>query len=32
MTPSFAKGDFASGLERGLKRLIEEGRRFTDKK
>jgi uncharacterized protein len=29
MTPSFAKGDFAGGLERGLKRLMEEGRRFT---
>jgi uncharacterized protein len=31
MTPSFAKGDFAGGLERGLTRLMEEGRRFTDK-
>jgi uncharacterized protein len=29
MTPSFAKGDFAGGLERGLKRLMEEGRRFV---
>lgn len=29
MTPLFAKGDIASGLERGLKRLMEEGRRFT---
>jgi uncharacterized protein len=29
MTPSFAKGDIAGGLERGLKRLMEEGRRFT---
>jgi uncharacterized membrane protein YgcG len=28
MTPSFAKGDFAGGLERGIKRLMEEGRRF----
>lgn len=31
MTPSFAVGDFARGLELGLKRLMEEGRRFTDK-
>jgi uncharacterized protein len=29
MTPSFSKGDIAGGLERGLKRLMEEGRRFT---
>ncbi len=29
MTPSFAKGDFGGGLERGLKRLMEEGRRFV---
>jgi uncharacterized protein len=29
MTPSFAKRDFAGGLERGLKRLMEEGRRFV---
>jgi uncharacterized protein len=28
MTPSFAKGDFAGGLELGLKRLMV-GRRFT---
>ena len=28
MTPSFAKRDFAGGLERGLKRLMEEGRRL----
>jgi uncharacterized protein len=31
MTPSFAMGDFAGGLERGLTRLMQEGRRFTDK-
>jgi uncharacterized membrane protein YgcG len=31
MTPSFAKADFAGGLERGLARLMEEGRRLTDK-
>jgi uncharacterized protein len=29
MTPLFSKGDFAGGLERGLKRLMEEGRRFV---
>jgi uncharacterized protein len=29
MTPWFAKRDYAGGLERGLKRLMEEGRRFT---
>ena len=29
MTPAFSKGDFAGGLERGLKLLMEEGRRFT---
>jgi uncharacterized protein len=29
MTPLFSKKDFAGGLERGLKRLMEEGRRFT---
>jgi hypothetical protein len=30
MTPSFAKGDFAGGLELGLKRLmVGRGRRFT---
>ena len=29
MTPLFSKGDIAGGLERGLKRLMEEGRRFT---
>jgi uncharacterized membrane protein YgcG len=28
MTPLFSKGDFAGGLERGLKRLMEEGRRL----
>jgi len=27
MTPSFAKRDFAGGLERGLKKLMEEGRK-----
>ena len=31
MTPSFAVGDFERGLERGLTRLLEEGRRFTGK-
>jgi len=30
MTPSFSKRDFAGGLERGLERLMEEGRRFSD--
>jgi uncharacterized protein len=29
MTPAFSKGDFSGGLERGLKRLLEEGRRFV---
>jgi uncharacterized protein len=29
MTPAFKKADFAGGLERGLNRLMEEGRRFT---
>jgi uncharacterized membrane protein YgcG len=29
MTPAFKKGDFAGGLEKGLKRLMEEGRRFV---
>ena len=29
MTPSFRKREFAEGLEQGLKRLMEEGRRFT---
>lgn len=29
MTPLFSKGDIAGGLEQGLKRLMEEGRRFT---
>jgi uncharacterized protein len=29
MGPSFSKGDFAGGLERGLDRLMEEGRRFV---
>lgn len=28
MTPLFGMGDFAGGLERGLKKLMEEGRRF----
>jgi uncharacterized protein len=28
MTPAFKKGDFAGGLEKGLERLMEEGRRF----
>jgi uncharacterized membrane protein YgcG len=28
MTPLFSKRNFAGGLERGLKRLMEEGRRF----
>lgn len=27
--PSFSRGDFAGGLERGLKELMKEGRRFT---
>jgi uncharacterized protein len=31
MTPAFAKGDFAGGLEAGLKRLMEEGRHFVVK-
>jgi uncharacterized protein len=30
MTPFFRVKDFAEGLERGLKRLMEEGRRFSD--
>jgi uncharacterized membrane protein YgcG len=29
ITPAFTKGDFSGGLERGLKRLMEEGRRFV---
>jgi uncharacterized protein len=29
MTPLFAKKDFAGGLERGLERLMDEGRRFV---
>jgi uncharacterized protein len=29
MKPAFKKGDFAGGLEKGLKRLMEEGRRFV---
>jgi uncharacterized membrane protein YgcG len=29
MTPFFGTRDFAGGLERGLKRLMEEGRRFV---
>lgn len=29
MTPAFSKKDIAGRLERGLKRLMEEGRRFT---
>jgi hypothetical protein len=29
MTPAFKKGDFSGGLERALKRLMEEGRRFV---
>ena len=29
MTPFFGISDFAEGLERGLKRLMEEGRRFV---
>ena len=31
MTPEFAKGDFAGGLERGLDQLMEEARRFVVK-
>jgi uncharacterized protein len=29
MTPSFARGDFAGGLEQGLKRLMADARRFV---
>jgi uncharacterized membrane protein YgcG len=29
MTPLFSKGDFARGLERGLRKLMEQGRRFV---
>jgi uncharacterized protein len=29
MTPRFAKRDFSGGLERGLERLMDEGRRFV---
>jgi uncharacterized membrane protein YgcG len=29
MTPAFKRGDFAGGLEKGLKRLMAEGRRFV---
>ena len=29
MTPAFSKGDFSGGLEHGVKRLMEEGRRFV---
>jgi len=29
MTASFSKGDFSGGLERGLKKLMERGRRFV---
>jgi len=29
MTPAFSKGNFSYGLERGLKRLMDEGRRFV---
>jgi len=31
MTPAFAKGDFAGGLEHGLDQLMEEARRFVVK-
>jgi uncharacterized protein len=31
ITPSFSRGDVAGGLERGLVRLMDEGRRFTPK-
>jgi uncharacterized protein len=31
MTPAFAHGDFAGGLERGLNRLMDEGRHFVVK-
>jgi|HubBroStandDraft_1064217.scaffolds.fasta_scaffold03358_12 uncharacterized protein len=29
MTPAFARGDFAGGLEQGLKRLMADARRFV---
>jgi uncharacterized protein len=29
MTPAFSKGNFSTGLERGLERLMDEGRRFV---
>jgi uncharacterized protein len=29
MTPRFARGDISGGIERGLDRLMEEGRRFA---
>jgi uncharacterized protein len=29
MTPRFARGDISGGIERGLDRLMEEGRRFV---
>ena len=29
MSPAFKKGDFAGGLESGLKRLMEQGRRYV---
>jgi uncharacterized protein len=29
MTPLFSKGDISGGLERGLERLMDEGRRFV---
>jgi uncharacterized protein len=29
MTPAFSKGNFSNGLELGLKRLMDEGRRFV---
>jgi uncharacterized protein len=29
MTPLFSKGDFSGGLELGLDRLMDEGRRFV---
>jgi uncharacterized protein len=31
MTPAFAKGDFAGGLESGLDKLMQEARRFVVK-
>src|SRR5258708_29486853 len=29
MTPAFSKGNFSSGLEHGLERLMDQGRRFV---